>query len=93
MPLVLPSPNDILPDAAKRPRRSWTIAEQTAYAADFAASGLSATAFCRRLGIRRATLARWRQRAPDRAVRRGVLRGRDRRAGRRTRGGTGAERR
>ena len=50
-------------DAPKRPRRSWTLAEQAAYVADFAASGLSATAFCRRLGIRRATLARWRERA------------------------------
>ena len=63
MPLSLPSPNGTPPDASKRPRRSWTVAEQTAYVADFAASGLSATAFCRRLGIRRATLARWRLRA------------------------------
>ncbi len=59
----LPSPNTTSPDAPKRPRRSWTPAEQAAHLADFAASGLSATAFCRRLGIRRATLARWRQRA------------------------------
>ncbi|HEY0777400.1 MAG TPA: transposase [Gemmatirosa sp.] len=63
MTIAPQSPNDTPPDASKRPRRSWTIAEQTAYVADFAASGLSATAFCRRLGIRRATLARWRQRA------------------------------
>ncbi len=59
----LASPNTTSPDALKRPRRSWTPAEQAAHLADFAASGLSATAFCRRLGIRRATLARWRQRA------------------------------
>jgi len=57
------SPNATSPDAPKRPRRSWTSAEQAARLADFAASGLSATAFCRRLDIRRATLARWRQRA------------------------------
>ncbi len=57
------SPNVTTPDAPKRPRRSWTPAEQAAHLADFTASGLSATAFCRRLGIRRATLARWRQRA------------------------------
>ncbi len=57
------SPNAASPDAPKRPRRSWPPAEQAAHLADFAASGLSATAFCRRLGIRRATLARWRQRA------------------------------
>ena len=55
---------DLAPlETPKRPRRSWTPAEQAAHLADFAASGLSATAFCRRLGIRRATLARWRQRA------------------------------
>ena len=63
MTLLITSPNTTLPDASKRPRRSWTPAEQAAHLADFAASGLSATAFCRRLGIRRATLARWRQRA------------------------------
>jgi len=63
MTLFLPSPNVTAPDAPKRPRRSWPPAEQAAHLADFAASGLSATAFCRRLGIRRATLARWRQRA------------------------------
>ena len=63
MTLDIASPNGTSPDTPKRPRRSWTLAEQTAYVADFAASGLSATAFCRRLGIRRATLARWRQRA------------------------------
>ena len=63
MTLSLPSLNAAPSDTAKRPRRSWPLAEQTAYVADFAASGLSATAFCRRLGIRRATLARWRQRA------------------------------
>ncbi len=57
------SPNVTSPDAPKRPRRSWTPAEQAAHLADFAASALSATAFYRRLGIRRATLARWRQRA------------------------------
>lgn len=75
MTIALPSPNDTPPDAPKRPRRSWSVAEQAAYVADFTASGLSATAFCRRLGIRRATLARWRQRAaagpaPRRAHRR-----------------------
>ncbi len=59
----IPSPNVTSPDAPKRPRRSWTPAEQAAHLADCAASALSATAFCRRLGIRRATLARWRQRA------------------------------
>ena len=63
MTLSLPSPHGTPPDAPKRPRRSWTVAEQAADVADFAASGLSATAFCRRLGIRRATVARWRQRA------------------------------
>jgi hypothetical protein len=50
-------------DAPKRSRRSWTRAEQVAHLADFASSGLSATAFCRRLGIGRSTLTRWRQRA------------------------------
>ncbi len=63
MTLSLSSPNITPPEATKRPRRSWPPAEQAAHLADFAASGLSATAFCRRLGIRRATLARWRQRA------------------------------
>jgi len=63
MTLPIPSSNTTSPDAPKRPRRSWTPAEQAAHLTDFAASGLSATAFCRRLGIRRATLARWRQRA------------------------------
>lgn len=63
MTLSFPSPHVTDPDALKRPRRSWTPAEQAAHLADFTASGLSATAFCRRLGIRRATLARWRQRA------------------------------
>lgn len=50
-------------DAPRRSRRSWTRAEQAAHLADFATSGLSATAFCRRLGIGRSTLTRWRQRA------------------------------
>ena len=63
MTLSLLSPNGTPLDAPKRPRRSWTSAEQAAHLAEFTASGLSATAFCRRLGIRRATLARWRQRA------------------------------
>ncbi len=63
MTLSSTSPNVTLPEAPKRPRRSWTPGEQAAHLAEFAASGLSATAFCRRLGIRRATLARWRQRA------------------------------
>ena len=49
-------------EAPRRSRRSWTRAEQAAHVADFAASGLSATAFCRRLGIGRSTLTRWRQR-------------------------------
>ncbi|HEY0778367.1 MAG TPA: hypothetical protein VGD56_10425 [Gemmatirosa sp.] len=75
---AISSPNTTPPDASKRPRRSWTLAEQTVYVADFAASGLSATAFCRRLGIRRATLARWRQRAagaptPPRIARSGAV--------------------
>ncbi len=69
MTLSLLSPNGMSADAPKRPRRSWTLAEQTTHLADFAASGLSATAFCRRLGIRRATLARWRQRAATTAGR------------------------
>ncbi len=63
MTLSITSPNAPPPDAPKRPRRSWTPGEQAAHLADFGTSGLSATAFCRRLGIRRATLARWRQRA------------------------------
>jgi transposase-like protein len=61
-------------DAPRRSRRSWTRAEQAAHLADFATSGLSATAFCRRLGIGRSTLTRWRQRAaasPSPARRRG----------------------
>ena len=75
MTLPITSPNITSPDAPKRPRRSWPPAEQAAHLADFAASGLSATAFCRRLGIRRATLARWRQRAsatPRRVEHRGA---------------------
>lgn len=63
MTFSITSPNVTSPGVAKRPRRSWTPAEQAAHLADFTASGLSATAFCRRLGIERATLARWRQRA------------------------------
>ena len=68
------SPNATSPDAPKRPRRSWTPTEQAAHLADFTASGLSATAFCRRLGIRRATLARWRERAAASPTRRRVER-------------------
>ena len=55
-------------EAPRRSRRSWTRAEQAAHLADFAASGLSATAFCRRLGIGRSTLTRWRQRAAARPL-------------------------
>ena len=53
-------------EARRRSRRSWTRAEQAAHLAEFAASGLSATAFCRRLGVGRSTLTRWRQRAAAR---------------------------
>jgi transposase-like protein len=63
MTLSIASPNTTSLKAPKRPRRSCTPAEQAAHLAAFTAGGLSATAFYRRLGIRRATLARWRQRA------------------------------
>ena len=56
--MISPIPS---PDAPRASRRSWTRAEQAEHLADFAASGLSATAFCRRLGIGRNTLTRWRQ--------------------------------
>lgn len=44
-------------------RRPWTAAEKTACLQAFAASGQSATAFCRAHGVPRATLALWRRTA------------------------------
>ena len=85
----IPSPNVTFPDAPKRPRRSWTPVEQAAHLTDFAASGLSATAFCRRLGIRRATLARWRQRAAAAPAARPALRRVEARRGERRPGAAG----
>lgn len=48
---------------ARRRRRPWTAAEKTACLRAFAASGQSATAFCRVHGVPRATLTLWRRTA------------------------------
>src|SRR5687767_12052503 len=48
---------------AGRRRRQWTAAERTACLRAFAASGQSATAFCRERGVPRATLTLWRRTA------------------------------
>jgi transposase-like protein len=48
---------------AGRRRRQWTAAEKTACLRAFAASGQSATAFCRERGVPRATLTLWRRTA------------------------------
>ena len=54
-----------MPGAARaaRRRRPWTAAEKTAVLRAFAASGQSATAFCRARGVPRATLTLWRRTA------------------------------
>jgi transposase-like protein len=46
-----------------RRRRPWTAAEKTAVLRAFAASGQSATAFCREHEVPRATLTLWRRTA------------------------------
>ena len=51
---------------AARRRRPWTAAEKTAVLRAFAASGQSATAFCRERGVPRATLTLWRRTAGTR---------------------------
>ncbi len=52
-----------IPGAPARRRRPWTAAEKSACLRAFAASGQSATAFCRAHGVPRATLTLWRRTA------------------------------
>lgn len=51
-----------------RRRRQWTATEKAACLKAFAASGRSATAFCRETGVPRATLALWQRAARDAAA-------------------------